>query len=104
VWKVAWSRDGTRIATAGEDGTAKLWDAKTGEELLTIIGHEGSVEGVAFNADGTLLATAGVDGTAKLWDVGTDDACALVRLLVTTAELRDALGGSEPIACTDLRS
>ena len=74
---IAYSPDGSRIATAGDDGTAKVWDAATGEELLTLRGHRPSGIGlppyegvvrVAFSPDGTQLATAGADGTIRLWD------------------------------------
>ena len=60
--------------------------------------------GVAFNDDGTRIATASLDDTVKVWEVATGDSCELVRFLVTIAELRDALGGNEPTACTNLRS
>ncbi len=74
---VAYSPDGRRIATAGDDGTAKVWDATNGEELFTLRGHRPSGIGlppyegvvrVVFSPDGTRLATAGADGTARLWD------------------------------------
>jgi transcriptional regulator with XRE-family HTH domain/energy-coupling factor transporter ATP-binding protein EcfA2 len=68
---VAFSPDGTRLATASDDRTAKVWDAATGEQLLTLTGHTASVYRVAFNPDGTRLATASNDGTAKLWDAMT---------------------------------
>ena len=41
-----------------EDDTAKVWDAQTGKELLTLQGHTDSVDGVAFSPDGKRLATA----------------------------------------------
>nr|WP_291819724.1 hypothetical protein [Candidatus Microthrix sp.] len=61
---VAYSPDGTRIATAGHDGTARVFDAATGEELTVCTGHNGWVSGVAYSPDGTRIATAGHDGTA----------------------------------------
>jgi len=62
---------GTRLATASGDGTAKIWDMATGEEILTLRGHTELVGGVAFSPDGRRLATSSFDGKAKVWDVGT---------------------------------
>ena len=73
VWGVAFSPDGTRLATASADGTARLWDSTTGESLLTLTGHTGGMWGVAFSPDGTRLATASVDDTARLWDSTTGE-------------------------------
>jgi WD40 repeat protein len=63
---VAFSSDGTRIASAGEDGIVKLWDTATGEETATLKGHKGEVNSVAFSADGARIVSAGNDAV-KLW-------------------------------------
>jgi WD40 repeat protein len=49
------------------DGKAKIWEAVTGQELLTLADHTGSVVRLAFRPDGTRLATVSADGTARIW-------------------------------------
>jgi CHAT domain/WD domain, G-beta repeat len=68
VGGVVFSPDGTRLATASDDNTARIWDATTGQEL-TRVSHEGRVVGVAFSPDGTRLATASTDKTARIWNL-----------------------------------
>lgn len=79
VWSVAFSPDGRRVATAGRDGTARVWDIQNGTELKTMRGHRGRVQGAVFSPDGAWLATGSVDGTARLWDVETARELAVYR-------------------------
>ena len=68
IWAFAFSPDGTRIASAGEDQTARLWDPATGALLATCRGHVSKVLGVGFSPDGTRLVTTSSDGTVRQWD------------------------------------
>ncbi|MGW0580677.1 NACHT and WD40 repeat domain-containing protein, partial [Streptomyces sp. NPDC002920] len=60
------------LATAGDDRTVRLWDARTGRGTAVLSGHTGRVLAVAFSPDGALLASGGEDGTVRLWDVPAD--------------------------------
>jgi dipeptidyl aminopeptidase/acylaminoacyl peptidase len=70
VWDVRFSADGTRVATASSDKTARVWDAQTGE-LIATLNHAAEVWDVRFSADGTRVVTASADKTARVWDAQT---------------------------------
>jgi len=69
VLAVAFNPTKPQIATVGDDGLIKLWDAGDGHRIQpeTKMHHE-DVHALAFNANGSLLATASALGVAKLWD------------------------------------
>jgi WD40 repeat protein len=68
---VAFSPDGSRVASGSFDNTITLWDVNRGVELHTLTGHTGRVTALAFSPDGKRLATASWDTTLKLWDPDT---------------------------------
>ncbi|MBI4854422.1 MAG: protein kinase [Acidobacteria bacterium] len=66
---VTFSPDGTRILTASEDNTAKIWDSETGKLIISLEAHKGNVYWAEFNSLGTKVVTASADSSAKIWDV-----------------------------------
>jgi WD40 repeat protein/DNA-binding SARP family transcriptional activator len=76
VWD--WSPDGATFAAVrpGDDdpNVLDIRDARTGDVVRTLDGHQAAVTGATYSADGSLVATTGGDGTLRVWQAGTGDA------------------------------
>jgi WD40 repeat protein len=70
IYDLAISPDGNRIFSASADQTIRVWDAKTGQELITLLGHGVQVHGLAISPDGRWLASSDLKGEVRLWDGG----------------------------------
>ncbi|MEU1722806.1 serine/threonine-protein kinase [Nonomuraea sp. NPDC005692] len=66
---LAFSADGSLLATCAESGEIHLWDGATGAAVATLTGHTGAVRFAVFNHDGTALASCAEDGTARVWQL-----------------------------------
>jgi WD40 repeat protein/energy-coupling factor transporter ATP-binding protein EcfA2 len=70
VRAVAFSPDGSRVATGSRDNSARVFDAVTGAELCRL-DHDGAVVAVAYSPDGSQIATGSFDGSCRLFDAVT---------------------------------
>src|SRR5262249_40281747 len=68
---VAWSADGRRMLSGGDDATARVWDLDTGKELYRFEGHPGGVWSVVFIPDGVHVLSSCAVGKAPLllWEL-----------------------------------
>jgi serine/threonine protein kinase len=71
VVEVAFSPDGRRAVSCGEDKTVRLWDVETGKELHRLEGHAGRASCVCFTPDGRHVVSGSDDKTVRVWEVAS---------------------------------
>lgn len=67
IWSIAFSPDGTTMATASADQTIRLWNLHSKSQIAVLRGHSGPVSTVAFTPDGSALISGGADATVRVW-------------------------------------
>ncbi|MGH2510695.1 MAG: WD40 repeat domain-containing protein, partial [Ktedonobacteraceae bacterium] len=67
VYALAWSPDGTRLASASRDTSVQIWQPADGAHHYTYTGHQSHVLALAWSPDSTQLATADEDGQVHVW-------------------------------------
>jgi WD40 repeat protein len=70
---VGFSLDSRLLVTAGSDGTARVWDAVTGQPLTPLLRQSEAVALASFSPEGERLATTSKSGTVHIWDLRPDN-------------------------------
>ena len=71
VRSVCFSGDGAYVASGGDDGRVKVWDASSGACVKDLEHGGGYVMSVCFSGDGAYVASGGSDGRVKVWDASS---------------------------------
>ena len=95
VRAVTLSPDGRWVASVSFDGTVRVWEAATGEEVARMV-HEWTVLAVAFSPDGRWVASGSADHTVRVWLWRPEDliaeACTRLPRNLTQEEWRRYMG------------
>ena len=67
-WVEALATNGTLICSAGVDEDIKVWDARTGNVIMTLSGHDDVITSVTISHDGQHICSGSVDKTVRIWD------------------------------------
>ncbi len=70
---LAWSPDGTTLATGFQDSVIRIWPMGADKLKTELVGHSGAVKSLAYDPAGKLLASASEDASARIWNVETEE-------------------------------
>jgi WD40 repeat protein len=71
IQSLEFDSDGGRVLSASDDGTARVWDAATGRQLLSLTNDGNPIRSATWSADESLIATAGTNRQLRVWDAAS---------------------------------
>ena len=71
IFDLEFSRDGSRLLSAGGDALIKVWDTAKAAPIAVLEGHTSQVLAAAFNTNATQVVSGGTDRQLKVWDIAT---------------------------------
>lgn len=98
---MTFSTEGSRMVTAGQDGTARLWRAADGAPIAVLRGHAAPVKRATFSGDGARVLTLSEDGTARLWDARAGVEVGIVRTAVPIHHVSSSRNGTLLLTLSD---
>jgi WD40 repeat protein len=101
VRSVAFDPTGTRVVSAGEDGTARVWDLRAGATPLVLSASRRPLFDAALDPSGRRIATAGADGTVRLWDLRSRRATVIERTLAGVHSVSFNAAGARVVSAGD---
>lgn len=77
---LAFSPDGSLLATGTGEGDVRIWDTSRGDLIQTLKGHNYAVRYILFSPDGSMLASGASDNTARVWQVSSGESRSVYRI------------------------
>jgi WD40 repeat protein len=90
---VAFSRDGSLLASGGHDAIIKLWDVRSGSELRALAGHTNTITALVFSNDGKTVVSGALDSTVRFWDVASGNVIRTIHRSVGVTSLALSFDG-----------
>jgi len=98
---LAFTPDGERLASAGDDRVVRVWETRGGRELAVLRGHSRPITGLSFATDGRRVSSVALDDGTRIWDITADRTRAMLGNRAPDAAAIDAEGETIAVAARE---